>query len=140
MGSKRLRVQGKNEARKNAGHMKKQISAPVRRIFLILDFLTNYRRRGQFPFYSTLETKSTLPSAPLARLAELHAPDLRFTWAEAETFLNQVMRLGLSGEQITQLESHAEGRFTLLEQKAMHLLLQATSNALEGAPRLERTQ
>lgn len=67
------------------------------------------------------------PPLPIAKLrsknqlVELHAPDLRFTWAEAETFLNQVMRLGLSGEQITQLESHTEGWITGLQLTALSI-------------------
>lgn len=55
------------------------------------------------------------PSLPLARLRarnqlnELRAADLRFTPAEAAEFLNQVMRLNLSAEDIAALESRTEG-------------------------------
>ncbi|MCB0231133.1 MAG: LuxR family transcriptional regulator, partial [Anaerolineae bacterium] len=51
------------------------------------------------------------PSLPLARLrargqlTELRAADLRFTSSEAADFLNQVMELNLSAEEITALET-----------------------------------
>lgn len=69
----------------------------------------------------------TEPPLPIAKLraknqiTELHAHDLRFTWAEAETFLNQTMKLGLSGEQITQLETCTEGWITGLQLTALSL-------------------
>ena len=55
------------------------------------------------------------PPLPLARLrargemAELHASDLRFTSKEAAAFLNEVMSLGLSPEDVTALEERTEG-------------------------------
>jgi len=55
------------------------------------------------------------PHLPLARLrargqlTELRAADLRFTPAEATDFLNQVMGLNLSAEDITALETRTEG-------------------------------
>ncbi len=55
------------------------------------------------------------PSLPLARLrvrgqmTELRASDLRFSPAEATEFLNRVMGLDLSGENIATLESRTEG-------------------------------
>jgi LuxR family maltose regulon positive regulatory protein len=55
------------------------------------------------------------PHLPLARLrargqlTELRAADLRFTPAEATEFLNQVMGLNLSAEDITALETRTEG-------------------------------
>ena len=55
------------------------------------------------------------PALPLARLrardqlTELRAIDLRFTSAEAAEFLNQVMGLNLSAEDIAALESRTEG-------------------------------
>jgi LuxR family maltose regulon positive regulatory protein len=55
------------------------------------------------------------PSLPLARLrvrgqlTELRAADLRFTPAEAAEFLNQVMGLGLSVENIAALAARTEG-------------------------------
>lgn len=55
------------------------------------------------------------PQFPLGRLrargllTELRATDLRFTPDEAATFLNQVVGLGLSAEEIASLESRTEG-------------------------------
>jgi len=55
------------------------------------------------------------PPLPLARLrargqlTELRAADLRFTPTEATDFLNQVMGLNLSAEDITALETRTEG-------------------------------
>ncbi len=67
------------------------------------------------------------PPLPLAKLraknqlTELNAGDLRFTWAETEVFLNQTMKLGLSGEQITQLDARTEGWITGLQLAALSL-------------------
>src|SRR2546426_9952358 len=55
------------------------------------------------------------PQLPLARLRargqsiELRAADLRFTLSEAAEFLNQVMRLSLSAQDIAALEERTEG-------------------------------
>src|SRR5579859_802607 len=55
------------------------------------------------------------PQLPLARLrvrsqlTELRATDLRFTPAEAATFLNQVMGLGLAAADVSALETRTEG-------------------------------
>ncbi len=55
------------------------------------------------------------PQLPLARLrargqlVELRATDLRFTLSEAADFLNQVMNLDLSAEDIAALETRTEG-------------------------------
>ena len=55
------------------------------------------------------------PHLPLARLrargqlTELRATDLRFTSSEAAEFLNQVMGLDLSAEDIAALETRTEG-------------------------------
>ena len=55
------------------------------------------------------------PNLPLARLrvrsqlTELRANDLRFTDSEAVGFLNQVMDLNLSAEEISSLETRTEG-------------------------------
>jgi ATP/maltotriose-dependent transcriptional regulator MalT len=59
------------------------------------------------------------PPPPLARLrargqlAELRATDLGFTPSEAAEFLNQVMGLHLSAEDIAALERRTEGRLFL---------------------------
>jgi LuxR family maltose regulon positive regulatory protein len=67
------------------------------------------------------------PPLPLARLrargqlTELRAADLRFTPGEAATFLNQVMGLGLSAEEVTSLESRTEGWIAGLQLAALSM-------------------
>ena len=67
------------------------------------------------------------PSLPLARLrvrgqlTELRAADLRFTPAEATEFLNRVMGLDLSAENITALESRTEGWIAGLQLAALSM-------------------
>ena len=65
------------------------------------------------------------PPLPLARLrvrgemAELRAADLQFTPEEAATFLDQVMRLKLSPEEIAELETRTEGWIAGLQMAAL---------------------
>ncbi len=67
------------------------------------------------------------PQLPLARLrardqlAELRAQDLRFTPSEAARFLNQVMGLDLSAEDVDALETRTEGWIAGLHLAAMAL-------------------
>ncbi|KAA3657168.1 MAG: LuxR family transcriptional regulator [Chloroflexi bacterium] len=67
------------------------------------------------------------PSLPLARLrgrgqlTELRVADLRFTHDLATTFLNQMMRLELSAENIAALGSRTEGWITGLQLAALSL-------------------
>src|SRR5512143_2947346 len=67
------------------------------------------------------------PRLPLARLrargelTELRAADLRFTSAEAAEFLNRVMGLGLSAEDITALEARTEGWIAGLQLAALSM-------------------
>ena len=67
------------------------------------------------------------PHLPLARLrargqlSELRAADLRFTPSEAATFLNQVMGLNLSAEDIAALEARTEGWIAGLQLAALAL-------------------
>jgi LuxR family maltose regulon positive regulatory protein len=67
------------------------------------------------------------PHLPLARLraqgqlTELRAADLRFTSSEAAEFLDQVMSLGLSAEDIAILESRAEGWIAGLQLAALSI-------------------
>jgi LuxR family transcriptional regulator, maltose regulon positive regulatory protein len=67
------------------------------------------------------------PQLPLARLrvrgqlTELRATDLRFTAAEAATFLNQVMALDLSVEDVTALETRTEGWIAGLQLAALSM-------------------
>src|SRR5665647_1792840 len=67
------------------------------------------------------------PDLPLARLrargqlTELRAADLRFTPAEAAEFLNQMMGLNLSAEDIAALEARTEGWITGLQLAAISM-------------------
>jgi LuxR family maltose regulon positive regulatory protein len=67
------------------------------------------------------------PHLPLARLrargqlTELRAADLRFTPAEAAEFLNQVMGLALSAEDIAALETRTEGWIAGLQLAALSM-------------------
>ena len=67
------------------------------------------------------------PHLPLARLrargqlTELRAADLRFTPAEAADFLNQVMGLNLSAEDIAALETRTEGWIAGLQLAALSM-------------------
>ena len=67
------------------------------------------------------------PPLPLARLrargqlTELRATDLRFTPAEAADFLNQVMGLGLSAEDVAALEARTEGWIAGLQLAAISM-------------------
>ena len=67
------------------------------------------------------------PQLPLARLrargqlTELRATDLRFTPTEAAEFLNQVMGLNLSADEITALEARTEGWIAGLQLAALSM-------------------
>ncbi len=67
------------------------------------------------------------PQLPLARLrargqlVELRAADLRFTPAEAADFLNRVMGLSLSGEDVAALEARTEGWIAGLQLAALSM-------------------
>ncbi len=67
------------------------------------------------------------PPLPLARLrvrgqlTELRAADLRFTPAEAADFLNQVMGLNLSDEDVAALEARTEGWIAGLQLAALSM-------------------
>ena len=67
------------------------------------------------------------PALPLAglrvrgQLLELRAADLRFTAAEAAQFLNQVMGLNLSAEEIAALENRTEGWIAGLQLAALSM-------------------
>jgi LuxR family maltose regulon positive regulatory protein len=67
------------------------------------------------------------PQLPLARyrargqMTELRAADLRFTPAEAASFLNQVMDLNLAAADITALEARTEGWIAGLQLAAISL-------------------
>ena len=67
------------------------------------------------------------PHLPLARLrargqlTELRAADLRFTTTEAAEFLNQVMGLNISAEDVTALETRTEGWIAGLQLAAISM-------------------
>ncbi|MBU0493449.1 MAG: AAA family ATPase, partial [Chloroflexi bacterium] len=67
------------------------------------------------------------PPWPLARLrargaiVELRTEDLRFTPAEAATFLNDVMRLGLAAGDVAALENRTEGWIVGLQMAALSM-------------------
>ena len=67
------------------------------------------------------------PPLPLARLrargqlTELRATDLRFTPSEAAEFLNQVMSLSLSAEEVAALETRTEGWIAGLQLAALSM-------------------
>ena len=71
------------------------------------------------------------PNLPLAQLrgrgqlTELRANDLRFTSSEAAEFLNQVMDLNLSAEDIASLESRTEGWIVGLQLAALSMRVRA---------------
>jgi len=81
------------------------------------------------------------PHLPLARLrargqlTELRATDLRFTPSEAAEFLNQVMGLNLSTEDITALEARTEGWIAGLQLAALAL---QGSHLMQGHPDTSR--
>ncbi|KAA3663908.1 MAG: ATP-dependent transcriptional regulator, partial [Chloroflexi bacterium] len=82
----------------------------------------------------------TEPPLPITKLraknqiVTIQANDLRFTRAETETFFNQAMQLGLTGDQIAQLENQTEGWVTGLQLAA--LSLKETSDAVTFIRRL----
>ena len=67
------------------------------------------------------------PNLPLARLrardqlTEIRAADLRFTPGEAAVFLNRVMGLNLSAEDVTSLETRTEGWIAGLQLAALSM-------------------
>jgi LuxR family maltose regulon positive regulatory protein len=79
------------------------------------------------------------PQLPLARLrarshlTELRVRDLRFTLTEAAAFLNQVMGLNLSGEEIAALEARTEGWVAGLQLAALSMQdLQDTTGFIQS--------
>lgn len=79
------------------------------------------------PAMHVLITTRQDPPLPLARLrarghlVELRATDLRFTASEAAEFLNQVMGLNLSAQEIATLESQTEGWIAGLQLAALSM-------------------
>jgi LuxR family maltose regulon positive regulatory protein len=75
------------------------------------------------------------PPLPLARLrargdvTELRAADLRFTAEEAAAFLQQIMGLSLSADEVTALEARTEGWIAGLQLAALSLQGRPTEDA-----------
>jgi LuxR family maltose regulon positive regulatory protein len=92
----------------------------------IHDALTFLLRRLPPQMHLVIATRED-PSLPLARLrargqlTELRATDLRFTSSEAVAFLNQVMGLDLSAEDIAALETRTEGWIAGLQLAAISM-------------------
>jgi LuxR family maltose regulon positive regulatory protein len=88
-----------------------------------LAFLLEHQPRQMHLVIATRED----PSLPMARyrargqLTELRTADLRFTPAETAEFLNQVMGLNLSAEDIAALESRTEGWIAGLQLAAISM-------------------
>jgi LuxR family maltose regulon positive regulatory protein len=88
-----------------------------------LDFIIEHQPQQMHLVIATRED----PPLPLPRLrargqlTELRAADLRFTSAEAAEFLNQMMRLNLSDQNIAALESRTEGWVTGLQLAALSM-------------------
>ena len=68
-----------------------------------------------------------------AQLTETRTPDLRFTIAEAGEFLNTLMSLNLSTEDVTSLENRTEGWIAGLQLAALSLRQQADRHAFVAA-------
>jgi LuxR family maltose regulon positive regulatory protein len=100
-----------------------------------LTFLLRHLPRQMHLVIATRED----PHLPLAKLrargqlTELRAADLRFTSAEAAEFLNQVMGLNLSAEDISALEARTEGWIAGLQLAALSMQgIQDTSGFIES--------
>lgn len=85
------------------------------------------------------------PQLPLLRLrvrgqlTELRATDLRFTPSEAAEFLNSVMGLNLSSEEITALEDRTEGWIAGLQLAALAVQGQLSTQRHQDVPGFIRT-
>lgn len=115
-----------------------EISALSRSFFLVLDDYHSVESKAvdqilaflvdhQPPQMHLVMITRQDPSLPLARMrargqcVELRASDLRFTPLEAADFLNRVMGLGLSSEQINALETRTEGWIAGLQLAAISM-------------------
>ncbi|MHB8135044.1 MAG: LuxR C-terminal-related transcriptional regulator [Anaerolineaceae bacterium] len=92
-----------------------------------VDQAVNFLIEHQPPQMHLLITSREDPTLPLARLrargqlTELRATDLRFSPAEAADFLNQVMGLSLSYEEVAALETRTEGWIAGLQMAALSM-------------------
>lgn len=89
----------------------------------VLEFLVEHQPPQMHLVITTRED----PALPLARLrargqlTELRAADLRFTPSEVADFLNQVMSLNLSTEDVSALEARTEGWIAGLQLAALSM-------------------
>src|SRR5215211_4563168 len=92
-----------------------------------VDIALGFLVKNQPPQMHLVITTREDPPLPLARLrakgrlTELRAADLRFTPSEAAEFLNQVMGLDLSAENIAALEARTEGWIAGLQLAALSM-------------------
>jgi LuxR family maltose regulon positive regulatory protein len=88
-----------------------------------LNFLLEYQPPQMHLVIATREDPSLLLPRLRARgqLTELRAADLRFTPAEAAEFLNRVMSLNLSAEDVAALEARTEGWIAGLQMAAISM-------------------
>ena len=92
-----------------------------------VDSALTFLLEHQPPQMNLVITTREDPNLPLARLrvrgqlTELRAVDLRFTSSEAAEFINQIMGLNLSTEDITALEARTEGWIAGLQLAAISM-------------------
>lgn len=97
----------------------------------LLSFLVEHMPQSMHLVITTRED----PALPLARLrarnqlTEIRAADLRFSEAEAAEFLNQVMGLHLSAEEIAVLDKRTEGWVAGLQLAALSMQGKADTSA-----------
>ena len=113
------------------------VAVPDRIIFVLDDYhniesspvddaLTFFLERLPLQMHLVIATRND-PQLPIARLraqgqlTELRAADLRFTSSEAAEFLNRVMGLDLSAEDIAALETRTEGWIAGLQLAAISI-------------------
>jgi LuxR family maltose regulon positive regulatory protein len=92
-----------------------------------LDFLLDHLPHPSDGGVPVILLSRTDPPMPLGRLrvqrelTEIREADLRFTVEEADVFLNKLMALALSGQQVADLEARTEGWIAALHLAALHL-------------------
>jgi LuxR family maltose regulon positive regulatory protein len=92
-----------------------------------LDFLFEYLPPPSDGGMHVILLSRTDPPMPLGRLrvqrelTEIREADLRFTVEEAGVFLNELMALALSGQDVADLEARTEGWIAALHLAALHL-------------------
>ena len=105
----------------------------------VVDNALTFLVEHQPPQMHLIITTREDPNLPLARLrvrdqlTELRAVDLRFTPSEAAEFINQVMGLNLSADNIAALEARTEGWIAGLQLAAISMLgHQDTTNFIKS--------